>query len=1200
MTHDLPPVGVTNTVSGDVFGTVVQASAVGTVEINHHHVIRRHVVEDFRAPGPPDTRWLMAQPSRLLDARSQVVPFQHREAELRLLTDWRDATDAGLSVLLLHGPGGQGKTRLATELAARSQPWSVRQAVLGTAAPPRQDADGDGVLLIVDYADRWAHGELLGLFSDLLVTPQRVRVLLVGRSVRWFAALRGELAEHRVPTTDLALPHLAADRRSVFTAARDRYSAPDLYDLSEVDDIEPPASLEDPDFGLVLSLHTAALVAVDARSRGQVPPSSPHELSAYLLDREYMAWQRLHDAGRQGSDYRTPPAVMARTVFTAALTGPVSHQSGERTLAGLDLPEHPQRLLLDHRLCYPPADRATVLEPLYPDRLAEDFLALLTPGHDVTAYDPDPWTTSGTAEILTRESGEAPQWTSRSVTFLAAAAQRWPHLGPASLFPLLLEDPRLALDAGSAALTALVEVAGVLEVLEAVETVFPEDRDFNLDLGIAVVSERLTEHRLSTYSEDPLTRAVLHDRLAGRYANAGMHDAAVATAETAVAFWRRQGDEEGLAGSLTNLGPWLGAVGRWEDWLPVVREAVAMWRHLGEDCRGGNRDGLAVALANLGSALWFSGSTGEALAAVVEAVELTRLLAEDEPDDHLPGLAAALHNLGAYLAALGRWEEGVAAAEEAVAIRRRLALADPPAHLPGLAAALLSFAPRLGDVGRQEEALRLAEEGADIWRQLAKANPEAHQPGLAAALNNLGAVLAASHRPAEALPVAHESVALRRVLADRDPAVHLPDLARSLTNLSARLSDLRRWEEALPAAEEALQIRRRLALANPAVYLHDLAIALTNLGRVHWQTDRLGEAIEEAEEATGIWRRLSEENPAAHLGDLAAGLANLGTWAADAGQPEKAVAALTEAKAYYQRLTGPQARPFDLAHCTSRLSEVLLEQLRWGEGAEVTAEAVALRRELAEHDPATHLPLLAGSLANLRGVLRELDQDEQALGVAQDLVAVLRDLGHLPGFAEALGELADLQQGLGRTAEALATAEMASEVLGKLVTQGGTEHLPEFAHFQVVLSEGLARTGRPEEALTRANVASGILRLLARDDDTHLPALAQALTSLGHRAAVLGRLDLAVTATAEAADVRQRLGETGVGLAGDLLNLGHGLAVLGRHDEAVHPAEQAVAAWRRLAHDDPRHLPVLDRALDMLARLVTGPGPVTDAQEPPV
>ena len=37
-------------------------------------------------------------------------------------------------------------------------------------------------------------------------------------------------------------------------------------------------------------------------------------------------------------------------------------------------------ILDDHRLCYPPLDAGHVLEPLYPDRLGEDFIAAMLPG----------------------------------------------------------------------------------------------------------------------------------------------------------------------------------------------------------------------------------------------------------------------------------------------------------------------------------------------------------------------------------------------------------------------------------------------------------------------------------------------------------------------------------------------------------------------------------------------------------------------------------------------------------------------------------------------------------------------------------------------------------------------------------------------------------------------------------------------------
>lgn len=248
------------------------------------------------------------------------------------------------------------------------------------------------------------------------------------------------------------------------------------------------------DFGLTLNLHMAALVAVDAHTRGEHPPTQPHELSGYLLDREYQAWQRLFDAGRHGQDYQTWPTVMAKAVFTAVLTGALSHTTATHALRKLDLPEHPQHILDDHRFCYPPTDPSQVLEPLYPDRLAEDFLALLTPGHTISAYDPDPWTHTVPA-TLTNDDGLRTVIAPHAVTFLAAATSRWPHVGQKVLYPLLRADARLAITAGSAALTTLATILtltlDLLQVLEVIELHLTDARHINLDVGAAAITQRL-------------------------------------------------------------------------------------------------------------------------------------------------------------------------------------------------------------------------------------------------------------------------------------------------------------------------------------------------------------------------------------------------------------------------------------------------------------------------------------------------------------------------------------------------------------------------------------------------------------------------------------------------------------------------------------------------------------------------------------
>ncbi|MGH3799961.1 MAG: ATP-binding protein, partial [Pseudonocardiaceae bacterium] len=388
----------------------------------HQHIHQgrpAYQIEPFPLTGPaPDPAWLLEQPSRLLDARSQVVGFTGRAQELQHLLGWRDAPRAALSVLLLHGPGGQGKTRLAIRFAQLSSRagWTVLQARYDAAQELPTDSAVDvpasgtpGLLMIVDYADRWPHGDLLRLFADPLMHQGRpARVLLLGRSVQWWPAMRGELAELRATTGDLPLSQLAGTpqaRAEVFDAARDRFA--ELLDVDQPGRIRPPGALDGASYGLVLALHMAALVAVDACDRGQRPPAEPEGLAAYLLDREHMNWRRLYSSRVHGQEFQTPPSVMARTVFTAVLTGPARHTAGTTVLKSLEL-EPSQRILTDHRVCYPPADRATVLEPLAPDRLAEDFLALILPGHNVSGYDPDPWAADAPATLLTRGADTKP------------------------------------------------------------------------------------------------------------------------------------------------------------------------------------------------------------------------------------------------------------------------------------------------------------------------------------------------------------------------------------------------------------------------------------------------------------------------------------------------------------------------------------------------------------------------------------------------------------------------------------------------------------------------------------------------------------------------------------------------------------------------------------------------------------------------
>jgi hypothetical protein len=228
-----------------------------------------------------------------------------------------------------------------------------------------------------------------------------VRVVLLSRPAGlWWQGLR-----HRLDLAGLAadqtplgpLPGGAPARPQAFTAA--------VQAFAELLPDADPAAVVVPElggdrFGLVLTVHMAALAAVDAtRHRQLSAPQDPVLLSAYLLDREHAAWQQLHTGGAVS----TPAAVMSRIVYTATLTRHQPYGRGAAALVRAGVAGAVQAatpLLDDHATCYPPAEPATVLEPLYPDRLAEDFIALQTPGHQIPGYTAAAWAGPAAGDLL--------------------------------------------------------------------------------------------------------------------------------------------------------------------------------------------------------------------------------------------------------------------------------------------------------------------------------------------------------------------------------------------------------------------------------------------------------------------------------------------------------------------------------------------------------------------------------------------------------------------------------------------------------------------------------------------------------------------------------------------------------------------------------------------------------------------------------
>ncbi|WP_399932422.1 tetratricopeptide repeat protein [Streptomyces kanamyceticus] len=883
-----------------------------------------------RTPPPvSDARFLRELPSRMLNAHFQIVDFTGRQDELADLREWRDK-ESRLAVRWLHGPGGQGKTRLADQLAAECTAlgWKAVTALHGPGlvwpSPSMQEdlrlTDAAGVLLIVDYADQWPRSHLTWLFSNALLYHMiPTRILLLARSADAWTPLRATLANNQVDvsTTPLrSLPDGPAGRLEMFTAARNAFAA--RYDLQDVTRLAPPSPLEDQEMGLTLTVHMAALVAVDASAQGCLPPRTPEGLTLYLLDREHLHWARLygdgtHELTPSRRTYRTPPASMERGVFTAALTGALPRAWAIRVLNSLQLAPGAEQVAADHAHCYPPltpgpsneAEHLSALEPLYPDRLAEDFLALTLPGHHAD-YPARPWACATVQELLTRESdGFAAPWTPRTLSFLAAAASpgRWPHIAD-HLNRILLDDPALAVAAGSATLISLADIPEIdPQVLQDIQLWFPSGPYPELVPGKAAIVRRTTCHLLAGTS-DPAEQAALHTELAVSAGQAGWNEEALAVNEKAVRIRRQLALEQPaqlpyLSRSHSRQAIFLSHLGRLHDALTASEQAVRIQRRL-EETHTGEAGDLAYALSEHSNVLAELGRLEEALAALEASVEIRSRHLETRDDRR--SYAMALNNLSMVLGKLDRFHQSLEVSVAAFMIRKALYEENPADSLPGLADSANTLGTQMMRLRWFDKAVFLGEAAVHFYRQLVQVNQDRYEPDLAMALTNLGLILAEVERPDEALANAVESVKLNRSLASTDRTAYEPSLANALSNLGLRLSLQERMDEALPATWEAVQIHQRLASDDWDAFGERYAMSLSNLA---YQLAKVGErqdALDTSKEAVVHYRKLSETN-SAFISELARTLHSHARIRLHLHEEEDAVLqAATEAFTLYDKL----------------------------------------------------------------------------------------------------------------------------------------------------------------------------------------------------------------------------------------------------------------------------------------------------------
>ena len=320
-----------------------------------------------------------------------------------------------------------------------------------------------------------------------------------------------------------------------------------------------------------------------------------------------------------------------------------------------------------------------------------------------------------------------------------------------------------------------------------------------------------------------------------------------------IAKYTNDGDAQiELGMALINLSNRLYWTGRQGEALIIAREGATVFRKLVPQAEMYSQPHLAVALNNISARLADHGLRSDALDIAQEAVALHRKVAARSTNVSKSGLARALNNLSLRLADMGHLDAALAAIEETVASYRELNTIYSGKFRADVAGSLINLASMMSKQEQKDAAVYAIEESVTIFRELVAERPDAYREYLGGALNVLTPILADNGRESEALGAIAEAIDIFRDLSGLRSQVFGSNLAMSLHNYGILLGKMARKNEGIEALEESVSIRRELAASNPTFFGRELAASLRQLAVQLVGVGRVEDAVNSIESAVGI------------------------------------------------------------------------------------------------------------------------------------------------------------------------------------------------------------------------------------------------------------------------------------------------------------------------------------------------------------
>jgi len=834
-------------------------------------------------PRPQWRKEMGLSDSQLLRAEEAIVPFYKSALPfLNQQIEWAENEDFPISLRLVIGVGGSGKTRLAlqlcVELAKRN--WLVGFLRENKDAASRIEKivevlrkENRDALIVVDYAEA-RQSDIISLLRPLIDSPgmRVVRILLLARGGgEWWNRMEG--ADPRV------------EGFFAGNATSGPFEIPAFYDTLEARQFAFQESLAEfaqrlgkeagvlsPDlssghYARPLMVQMAALLALHDEKM-----HTAESLTRALINHERRYWRALF-GGRGGSEDQAAQIMALSTLLGGLRTSQEVENIWKRAQLGkvLEL-----RTGFAHlRTLYP---ERTGLPGMRPDLLGEALVTQVLLSGD------------GHTILEAIFEGVDSRSRQRVLTVLARVLRHRDDMRPMVLRFLISRFEKLALDAievsrqTASPLPELLELAyeqqshrikGLMSprILQMLDEDNPLINDLSLRVSEAMVSEaRANVEKASSKGQNVLIeQSSLASALGGfsiDLSRTGQFERALEVGEEAQEIYERLEKQQplrfrkGLASIKTNNATRLIENGRSLEALEMAREGLELQRKISSTSVSDRRS-LAICLNNYGNRLSDHGRANEALAASEEATAIYRQIATEEPEAFESSMAFILENHGYHLAVVGDRKGARAVVKEALEICERLA-ANRPGFEHSLAKALNNYAIRLVDDSEISEALTVSERSLKIFERLAKSKPQRFEQDWLVALHNHALRLDDCGFYSEGLDMALKALNLAEQLSRSNSSRFEPPLARALEAFAIGLEAHGQFAKALEADARMIGIYRRLKDQNPRQFELDLGRALARYAWHYGGSRKFAEASDTALEAKKILEPLVERLPLPH------------------------------------------------------------------------------------------------------------------------------------------------------------------------------------------------------------------------------------------------------------------------------------------------------------------------------------------------